>query len=398
MSLDFRQVQEQVRQLGEQASGRQELLKNLRQWARDLLKEYSDQQPALREKVRRVVASHDPYLRCAVPPDPGVRPPEPLDAAQPLPPLPTRASILAADGSQIPVDRHAEVLYSLVNVGAIHMRLQSGEPPQLTVRSQLLYDEEIYKNHRMITDAFLARLRDVQERGILAELAQSAAPPVITFTDGPVELWGADEGDGSGAPNQISQYLHTLQQLEQMGASVAGYVDKPTADLVVRLLEVAVTPENELKEIKEQFPLNGVSDYALFQSLLHPGERSVVFAFQSPQARQYKDGLALHFFYLNVGREGHPWLARVDIPAWVAGDAQRLDVLQAVLVDQCRMMGSRPYPYLLHRAHETAVVTLDDREQVTQMIALELRRRHVEVGEVSQKQGSKDLSGRTRYP
>jgi hypothetical protein len=61
------------------------------------------------------------------------------------------------------------------------------------------------------------------------------------------------------------------------------------------------------------------------------------------------------------------------------------------------MMGSRPYPYLLHRAHETAVVTLDDREQVTQMIALELRRRHVEVGEVSQKQGSKDLGGRTRY-
>ena len=395
--MDYRQVQEQVRQLGERASGRQEYLQNLRQLAKDLLKQHANQQQALRDKVRRVAASFDPALRCAVPPDLAVRLPEPLDAAQALPPLPPQASILAADGSQIPVDRHAEALYSLVNVGAIQMQLGDSQPPDLTVRSQLLYDDEVYKNHRMITDAFLARLRDVQERSILAELAQAAAPPIITFTDGPVELWGADDGDSGEARNQISQYIHTLQQLQHLGATVAGYVDKPTADLVVRLLEVAITPEEDLKEIKSNFPLDGVSDFNLFQSMLHPGERSAVFAFQSPQARQYKDELALHFFYLNVGRENHPWITRVDIPAWVAGDDSRLDALQAVLVDQCRMMGSRPYPYLLHRAHETAVVTLDEREQVTQMIALELRRRHVDVGEVSQKQASKDLSGRTRY-
>ena len=55
------------------------------------------------------------------------------------------------------------------------------------------------------------------------------------------------------------------------------------------------------------------------------------------------------------------------------GDNHRLDSLQAVLVDQCRILGTRPYPYLLHRAHETAVVSLEEKEQVTQMIVLELR-------------------------
>jgi hypothetical protein len=106
--------------------------------------------------------------------------------------------------------------------------------------------------------------------------------------------------------------------------------------------------------------------------------------------------LGLHFFYLNVGREGHPWLARVEIPAWVAQNPAMLDPLQAVLFHQCQLMGSRPYPYLLHRAHETAVVTMEEKSQVTQMIAQELRRRGVEVGEQSYKQSAKGLARRTR--
>jgi hypothetical protein len=122
-----------------------------------------------------------------------------------------------------------------------------------------------------------------------------------------------------------------------------------------------------------------------------------VFALQSQSARSYTQALALHFFYLNAGRPGKPWLARVEIPAWVVDDPEMLDRLHAVLISQCRTMGSRPYPYLLHRAHETAVVSLQEKEQVTQMIALELRRRGVQVGEMSQKQAAKQFQSRTRY-
>ena len=67
-----------------------------------------------------------------------------------------------------------------------------------------------------------------------------------------------------------------------------------------------------------------------------------------------------------------------------------------MLVDQCRILGSRPYPYLLHRAHETALVSLQEREQVTQMIVLELRQRGVPVEGISNKQYAKDQPGRSR--
>jgi hypothetical protein len=117
---------------------------------------------------------------------------------------------------------------------------------------------------------------------------------------------------------------------------------------------------------------------------------------QSRSAQRYRDELKLHFFYLNVGRPGKPWLSRVEIPQWVAENRENLDSLHAVLYQQCRIMGSRPYPYLIHRAHEAAVVSLEEKDQITQMIVGELSRRGVGVGEISQKQSAKDLARRTR--
>ena len=118
--------------------------------------------------------------------------------------------------------------------------------------------------------------------------------------------------------------------------------------------------------MKRLYPLRGVIDRQLFRDLLGPGERSAVFAIQSRSGQHYLGDLALHFFYLNVGRPGKPWLARVEIPAWVAKDNEQLDNLQAVLMQQCQILGSRPFPYLIHRAHEVAVVSLDEKEQVEQ--------------------------------
>jgi hypothetical protein len=397
MSLDYQQVRQQARQLAELAQRRQGSVLENRQRASEHLAEFANEQQALRDKVRRVASHYDPSLRCAMPPDPQLVPAEALNAAHPLPALPEQATILAADGSQIPVDRHAEVLYCLVNVGAIQLCLGKVDTPRPVVRSRLLYDDDIFINNRLLSDGALALMRDQAERTILAELAQTADPPVITFTDGPVELWGVHEREFPDASTYLDSYLDALRRLAKLDATVAGYVEKPTANLVVRLLEVALTPDSELKGIKEYFPLRRATDLDLFSNLLAPGARSAVFEFQSMQARQYRDALALHFFYLNVGREKHPWLARVEIPAWVAADARKLDNLHAVLVDQCRRMG-QPYPYLLHRAHETALVSLDEREQVTQMIALELRNRQVEVGERSYKQSGKELPGRSRYP
>ncbi len=175
----------------------------------------------------------------------------------------------------------------------------------------------------------------------------------------------------------------------------AGYVDTPGGDLLVRLLEIATLPQDEIdKAGRDHRPFLGIVDADLFYFLLEPGERSAIFGIQSRNADKYTAELALHFFYLNVGRdEGHPYPVRVEIPAWVVDDAKKLDDLQAILVQQCQILGSRTYPYLLHRSHEVAVVTQDEKNQVENMIALELRRRGVDLADESQKQGAKGDSG-----
>lgn len=401
MSLDFQQVQNQVIELGEKAPIREKELRSRREQAMELLQEYAQAYDRLREKVNRAVRG-EAFLRCALPPDSSVLCPSPLNENFNPPMLPVSAVILAADGSQIPLDYHAEVEYCLINVGAIQMKLGSTEPPVTNIVSQLLYDTAIYTSTGVITDALLAVMRDSYERTLLAGLAQTAGQtgiPVISFTDGPIELWGAQGGEEAKAfQRYLKDYLIALEHMRDYQVIAAGYVDKPASNLVVRLLEVAVTPEDELANMRQLHPLRGVTDLYLYSQLLrNPGDRSSVFALQSQSNKAYKADLALHFFYVNVGRAGHPSLARVDIPAWVARDRVKLEYLHAVLVDQCRMMGSRPYPYLLHRAHEAATVSFQERDQVTQMIALELRRRGIEVGEQSAKQANKELSGKTRY-
>jgi hypothetical protein len=391
MALDYLQVSQQVSQLGVKALERQqELVARLSQ-AHELLDMQAAQLEQLRNKVLRVVHNYDRTIRCAVPVH------EPLNAHFTLPAMPGQATLIAADGSQIFADRHAEVEYCLVNTGAIWMRYGSPDAPHTGIHSHLIYAEQLDG----MSDDRLSLQRDLAEREMLLEQAHQAEPPVITFTDGPLELWTTtlEQGQVAGEfKRSLERYLEVLGKLQEIGASTAGYVDKPRADLVVRLLEVTHASDVDLPEIKMYRPFKGVTDRDLFRSLLLPGERSAIFGLQSRSSQAYQSELELHFFYLNVGKPAKPYLARVELPAWVVEDATRLNHLHAVLVNQCRMIGARAYPYLLHRAHETAVVTLEDKAQVTQMIVSELRKRGLEVEGESAKQFNKDISGkRTRY-
>ena len=90
-------------------------------------------------------------------------------------------------------------------------------------------------------------------------------------------------------------------------------------------------------------------------------------------------------------------IARVDIPAWVAENNTSVNTLHAELVDQCRALGNQPYPYALHRAHETALVTLEERKKVTEMLVSELGWHSIQTGKISSKQAIKDLGGRKRH-
>ena len=393
MALDFQQVRQQVIEMGEQARSREQHFRELREKALTALADNADKNQYLREKVE-AARSFNANLRCALP---GA---ESLNGNFGLPPYPEVIILLAADGSQINPDRHASVDYCLVNVGAIQM--QSGSPavPLTTVRSRLYYDDQMYTETGRVTERLVALRRDLRERQLLAELAQGQPLPIITLTDGPLELWVGRENEPEGKEYEkhFQEYLAALRQLHAMGASAAGYIDRPRGDLLVRLLQVALLPFDELdKAGREYQPLRGISDAELFKEILAPEERSALFGIQSRTTGKYTADLALNFFYLNVGCDGkHPNLVRVEVPAWVAENVQMLNDLHAVLVQQCQILGNRTYPYLLHRSHEVAVVTYDEKSQLENMIALEIQKRLGKVSEVSEKQATKNLPGRTR--
>ena len=304
------------------------------------------------------------------------------------------------DGSQINYDRHAPVEYGLINIGAIQIAKSFAKSPKMVTQSQLLYGDDIELQRGRLTEARLALRRDVSERRLLATLSAEVDPPLIALTDGSMELWATFEQTGearSEFQSSLREYLTLLDKLANRQTITAGYVDKPSGALVVRLLEIASASQGHLASIKDFQPLKGITDRQMFEALLSPGDRSAIFALQSRSSASYRDKHALHFFYLNVGWENLPVIARVDIPAWVAENNTSVNTLHAELVGQCRALGSRPYPYVLHRAHETALVTLEERQKVTEMIVSELGRYDIQSGDISSKQAVKNLGGRKRY-
>ena len=394
MPIDYQQIYEKIQEIGRGARERKRTLDERRNLARNLLNENSSNLDALRSKVDSAKAL-DQNIRCALPLD------EPLASSYPKPDSAIQATLIAADGSQINPDRHAAIQFSLVNVGAITMRLNSGEAPKIDTQSELLYGDDLLPNGIPLSDGMVALKRDVAERTKLDELSKDIKGQVVTFTDGPVELWGAKGEDTKSYLDYVEKYKGVLSRLQQRGVITAGYVDKPSADLIVRLLEIMTADNDQMQKLREFHPLRGVSDRWLYgepkNPLLPPGHRSAIFQIQSSSEKSYKGVLSIHFFYLNVGTEGHPWPVRVEIPKWVVDDKEKLDLLHAVLVDQCRMMGSRPYPYLLHRAHETAVVKNEEKQQIEQLLTMELRKNNEDVDDGSYKQSAKDRQGRTSY-
>lgn len=390
MALNLQQLFEKIHEIGLREPARQHKLDGLREKANDLLGSWADKTAELRLKIERACQA-DPSLRCAVPLD------ELLDASCREPVLPKQVTFLAADGSQILPDRHSALLFSLVNVGAIALELGSGKAPEVFTESRLLFADELYTETVMLTEEAIQQQRDIAERRYLLELAPKYSAPILALTDGPVELWGVKGGAAEEYRRNLELHKSILSQLKAKDVIVAGYVDKPGADLVIRTLEIAqFSNEEEFKNIRKKHPLRGVTDRWLFgeNALLKAGYRSAVFGLQSSSQPHYTGDLALHFFYLNVGESKHPSMVRVEIPKWVADNPVKLDLVHAGLLHQCRVMGAKPYPYILHRAHEIAVVKFEEKKQVEQMLELELRKVGVEFEGPSNKQSAKDLKGR----
>ncbi len=393
MPVNLLDIQRKLKDFSAQANARQQVITHRQQELFNLMEGYAARLDELREGVDRA-ASRVPNLRCAVPQD------ESLDFVGPKPDLPQRVTVLAADGSQINPSRHARVAFCVINVGVVKMVCGSGKVPEIYTQSHLLdYDSLFQPSGWMISEGMVALKRDLREREALAEFAGAFELPAISMTDGPLELFQEPQESVEFA-RTLDHYLEVLGSLRDLGLMTIGYVDKPGSDLIGRLLELVQLSDDDLREYNHGGRrFSGVSDVSLVQDLLKaPGDRSAIFMIYSRNALRFGKDLMPHFFYLNVGKPGKPHLARVEIPGWVAWDREKVGLLQAVLTEQAAILGTRPYPYILHRAHEVAVVTMPEHQHVEEMIVAEFNRRGIPVDEKSYKQYHKDLdTKKTRY-
>jgi hypothetical protein len=384
MPVDFIQLRQQISEMGANAREYRRERESRLMTANTCLQSYANQGDLLRGLVEKAVQAN-PRLRCAIPTRPGIT--LAFDA-EPCTPC---GMILAADGSQINPSRHDPYPICVINIGVY--RWIQGSIPQEVQDTSLLYYNEVFTEEGMLTEGAVALRRDLDERIKLAELAEGQPQPVVALTDGPLELF-SESRESEEYRRALQKYVESLQKLESMHAVTAGYVDKPLSDLVVRLLELTMLKEEEFQLTDRKHPLAGVRDEDLFAVLLKPGQRSAIFAIQSRQAAKFSGGLALHFFYLNVGREQKPAVARIDVPFWVANSAELLNLLHFTLLEQCAQMGSNPYPYCLHRAHEIALVGLDEKRRIFDMVAVEHLKQGLPLETSSAKQSNKDLKGR----
>ena len=385
MPINFLSLKSQITEMGSEARAREAGMQSAIKELRALLDARANDLIALQKLVEEE-AQKSKGLRCAIPVS------EPLNAhiACSLP-APV-CTILAADGSQINPDPHDTVLYGLVNIGVFRMQPGSGLAPQEITRSELVHGDALYIGGTTMSEDLVALQRDVLERKILAELSSRESEPVISLTDGPLELYHEPRQDQL-FKQYFEQYKAALDDLSLHNVTTAGYVSRPRADLVVKLLSLV---QKDTANNTENNGVSGLTDIGLFSSLLAPGERSAIFRMQSRSSADYPDRKALHFFYLNAGTLQQPAFARVEIPLWVVEDPNAINLLHSVLVEQARSNPTAPYPYPLLRAHEIAVVKLPERQQVTTMIEAELLRHGFPPAQKSQKQVNKDYSGRRR--
>ena len=387
MPLNYLNLQNQIKDMADSAQQRQhEMVDQLARCQR-VFEDQAGNLIELQGKVEQAVARNKTY-RCAVPVL------EPLNAHFPAPQNSISCTILSADGSQITPSAHEAVYYGLVNVGLFIMRPGSGLAPKTKTITTLVFEENDSNQPEMITEELINLRRDVEERQSLAKYSASLPAPVVTLTDGPLELYHEPRQDPTYRTH-FDNYLDALKDMALNKTITAGYIDRPRASLLVNLLELAANSEVAANPSARGF--TGLTDLALMRPLLAPGERSAIFKMQSSSSKEYTEKLELHFFYLNVGSEAHPALARVEIPAWVAQEPASVDLLHAVLLEQSRQAGLHPYPYALLRAHETAVVRFDESAALKELIQKELLQRGIQPSFDSEKLANKKIGARTRY-
>ncbi len=398
MSLEFTKVMEQVQSFGRYLKHRGETASQRLQRAIDAFYACTDLD-AIHQRIDLVRKSSVSGYRGAAPA------PRPYDEmicgiGEP-PPTPTEGTIIAADGSQIFPDTHAPALYYLINIGLFTYFHGTNRVPHQFTYPELYYSDKMLldRDGRLITNQTINARRSLAEMQWLAKSAwenRAEAKPMITLHDGGLlKFFGNADIEAGGDIEK--EYMEALQKLSDSGAILAGYLDVPRSTYIISLLHLLNLQPDQINDavLRTNGEFEGLNDAMLLAHVLAPGERSAVMVQNSPQNKEYRDrsgaDFEIGFFYINAAAGGRPIIIRVDIPMWVARDKASVGALHALILAQCAIQGRRSYPYALTRADELAYVSSIEKQQMDELIRVNMLQNALEP-ESSSKLQSKSLA------
>ncbi len=290
-------------------------------------------------------------------------------------PAPPRYTLIAADGSQIAPSRHRALQFAIVNVGLIKAQIGSGEPPETWIETDLLgLDQVISKDGMLMSEDEVALQRDLAERKLIRQAITSEdIEPIITLTDGPLDVFYRSTIQGDRGEQVQREVFEIDQNLRERKIMTAGYIDKPGSAMISRMLALFSAAREGVPFDPQKNELN-LSDRVILREILsQPGERSAVFEAITRKPNKPVNSLPVAFFYLNVsGIPEEPCLARVEFPLWMFETPGLVEQLHSVVYKEAQVLDSHPYPYLLHRAHELAVVRRIEADEIEAQLQSQL--------------------------
>jgi NurA domain len=379
VSLEFNKVIDQVQRMGRFLGKRSQTNSDRLQIALELFYAASDLE-VVHERINLVRnASVSGYRGAAPLPQPIS---EIICGVGDAPHSPESATVIATDGSQVYPDQHATATYYLINIGVYVYHHGITRLPDQFTSPELAYADSKIKDTdgRLVNNQTVNARRSVEEMKWLAKQAweyRDEARPLVMIHDGPLlKFFGATEVTDAHAIER--EYMDALRQLNDARTVLCGYIDRPRSTYLISLLHLLSLADSQVNEVnlKTNGEIEGLADEQLLRYVLtEPGQRSALMTQNSPQNVEYIRAGAeyeIAFFYMNVSSSAYPVIARVDVPMWVAREPMAVDGLHALLLHQCSIQGRRPYPYALTRADELAVVNGVEREQLNQLINVEL--------------------------
>jgi hypothetical protein len=318
----------------------------------------------------------------------------PLDERLPAGRRPGAYTALAADGAEIDPDRHGGGGdFYLINIG--QARIPYGQPErevELRSVSTLGYtDDDLFivdprdpRRQVPMRDRHLDALRTVEEVRALADLAEAetetggascGGAPAVALVDGTLLFSVLEERPRDFLRNRFyTEFVHQLDRLRRVRVPVAAYASRSRGIDLVHLFRAVCGSTPLACEVcagAHACALRGVNDAHLICRDLSRWHRTGLFRVRSNVHDPYYGLHRVYFFLLATGDE----IARVEIPEWVARDRSLVELVHAVLVDQCAK--GFGYPAVLARADDRAVISMSDRTVLDTLVQQELARRGV---------------------